>query len=417
MKLRSFEIDSYRSCIKTKFTLQDQLTGLIGINGAGKSNILNALMLLKKIYRARPPMRDKESSSRSKCHIAAEIEHQKKILFIKGNVTYETDEHNYDEVYLSELKFNFREFADYSKWINIPIQLLIDPGPFTVVDEAQPEIIQMSLFRYFPFKDYDDYERILKSRKIQRLLSNVATLFDGINYYSASQFSDPSRCPVSIELEENRPVRRPRSGTGHDQFMLDLYKSSKANDTQYKRYSNTVGNDGIGLVDEIQFLEMEMPSSYYEVKAGGKIRKIERNRLLVVPRFTINNTELSPNQLSEGTFKTLALVFYILTDDSKLLLIEEPEVCIHHGLLSSIISLIETQSKKKQIVMSTHSDFVLDHLDPENLLLVKWLPDRGTIATPLNKSMSKNDYLALRIYLKESGNLGEYWKEGGLENA
>jgi len=170
------------------------------------------------------------------------------------------------------------------------------------------------------------------------------------------------------------------------------------------------------MVDKIEFLEVVLPSSYYEVIAGGKVKKIERNRLLVVPTFTVNNTQLSPNQLSEGTFKTLALVFYILTDVSALLLIEEPEVCVHHGLLSSIISLIETQSKKKQIVMSTHSDFVLDHLDPENLLLVKWLPEKGTLATPLKKSMSKNDYEALRVYLKESGNLGEYWKEGGFEN-
>jgi hypothetical protein len=58
----------------------------------------------------------------------------------------------------------------------------------------------------------------------------------------------------------------------------------------------------------------------------------------------------------------------------------------------------------------------LDHLDPENLLLVKWVPAKGTIATPLDKSMSKNEYEALRLYLKESGNLGEYWKEGGFGN-
>ena len=97
-------------------------------------------------------------------------------------------------------------------------------------------------------------------------------------------------------------------------------------------------------------------------------------------------------------------------------MIEEPEVCIHHGLLSSIISLIKSQSKQKQIVISTHSDFVLDHLDPENLVLVKRQPNKGTKATQLSKSMSTNDYKVLREYLEESGNLGEYWREGGLDN-
>ena len=416
MILKSFETKSYRSCIKTKFPLHPELTGLIGINGAGKSNLLTAIVLLKKINRSRPPTRHVDSSSRNTCQVALEVGHQNKTLFVRGNVAYETDEHNFDEIYVSRLKFNFREFTGKSQWIDIPIQFLGSSSDDILMYSPQMGTRQPSMLKYFAFPAY---EVIRKSKEIQQLLSEVITLFDGINYYSASQFSDPSQCPVSIELEEERPLRRFRSGigrVGHEQFILDLYRSHKAKDTQYKRYSNTVGKEGIGLIDEIQFLEMEMPSSYYKVETGGKISKFERNRLLVVPRFTVNNTELSPNQLSEGTFKTLALIFYILTDDSKLLLIEEPEVCVHHGLLSSIISLILTQSKKKQIVMSTHSDFVLDHLGPENLLLVRWSAEKGTIATPLRKSMSNNDYKALRVYLKESGNLGEYWKEGGFEN-
>jgi len=54
VKLKSFEVRSYRSCIRTKVPIQNQTTGLIGANGAGKSNILNAILLLKKMYKARP---------------------------------------------------------------------------------------------------------------------------------------------------------------------------------------------------------------------------------------------------------------------------------------------------------------------------------------------------------------------------
>jgi len=55
-------------------------------------------------------------------------------------------------------------------------------------------------------------------------------------------------------------------------------------------------------------------------------------------------------------------------------------------------------------------------LIPENLVLVKRQPGKGTTAKLLSKSMSSNDYKALRRYLEESGNLGEYWREGGLED-
>jgi len=250
--------------------------------------------------------------------------------------------------------------------------------------------------------------------KNQHLFPDIVSLFNGINYYSASQVSDPSRCPVSIELEEGRPLKRSRSYASHEQFIFDLYRTWKEQGKSYKRYLSTVNKEGIGLIDDFEFTEVDMPSSSYEVRSGGKIRKIERNRLLIVPSFSIAGNKLSPNQLSEGTFKTLALLFYVLTDESKLLLIEEPEVCIHHGLLSSIISLIKTHSKQKQIVISTHSDFVLDQLFPENLVLVKRQTNTGTTAKPLSKSMSKNDYKALRRYLEESGNLGEYWREGGF---
>ena len=87
---------------------------------------------------------------------------------------------------------------------------------------------------------------------------------------------------------------------------------------------------------------------------------------------------------------------------------------MHHGLLSSILELIKTQSKYKQIIISTHSDYVLDKLKPENIVLIKKDKVNGTIANSLSKSLSKNEFSALKKYLKLSGNLGEYWKEGGF---
>ena len=138
-------------------------------------------------------------------------------------------------------------------------------------------------------------------------------------------------------------------------------------------------------------------------------------KILVIPQFNIGKNELSPNQLSEGTFKTITLLFYLITEASKVLLVEEPEVCVHHGLLSSIIELIKTYSRDKQIVLSTHSDFVLDEVNPENVYKVTNLPLKGTKVSHVPKSMSRLELAALREYLEVEGNLGEYWRHGGLE--
>jgi predicted ATP-dependent endonuclease of OLD family len=409
MKLKSLEIQTYRSCIKTVFPLQNELTGLIGINGAGKSNILNAILLLRKICSTGSYMRHEKDPSFNHCRIKAEIVDKEKSIFMDGKIYFATDERNNDDVQFSNIKWKLHQ-----KWLNIPTEIIAYREQFKHAgDRSDADYRRIMRQRWFYLKKRT---QPLLSDNDHQILAEIANFFNGISYYSASQFSDPSRSPVSIELEENRPLRRPRSFAGHDQFILDLYKSFKEKNKQYKRYLSTVNQEGIGLIDDISFNEVDMPSNSYEVQSGGKIRTIERNRLLIVPSFSVDGSKLSPNQLSEGTFKTLALLFYILTDESKLLLIEEPEVCIHHGLLSSIISLIKSQSKQKQIVISTHSDFVLDHLAPENLVLVKRQPDKGTVATQLSKTMSKNDFKVLRDYLEESGNLGEYWREGGLDN-
>jgi predicted ATPase len=202
----------------------------------------------------------------------------------------------------------------------------------------------------------------------------------------------------------------------HGKFIFDLYSTYKNDKTSFNKFLNTINQNGIRLIDDISFFEHSLSNSSVVVKSINKINQIERNKNIIIPSVTIDGVVLSPNQLSEGTFKTLALIFYVLNDKSELLLIEEPEVCVHHGLLNSVIELIKQQSKDKQIIISTHSDFVLDKLKPENIILVKKNTEKGTQANHLSKAMSKDDYSALKEYLKTSGNLGEYWKEGGFEN-
>jgi predicted ATPase len=169
------------------------------------------------------------------------------------------------------------------------------------------------------------------------------------------------------------------------------------------------------LVDKITFREIRTSSTEYSVQVGGKIERRRAEKVLVIPQFRRGKNILSPNQLSEGTFKTLALLFYIITEESTALLLEEPEVCVHQGLLSSILELIKKYSMEKQMIVSTHSDYVLDHVKPENVLSVKADPVDGTVVRHLRKTMSKKEYEALRYYLGHEGNLGEYWREGGLE--
>lgn len=385
IKISKIEIVNYRSCIKTTIDVQDNLTTLIGINGVGKSNILNSLLLLKKINRNRFFHQEIIQETLKHTGLKLFLTIDKISYTLKSDIYIETDENNLDDVLYAEI-FLKKSKDKTQDWRPIPIDL------FSYVERLK--IINK------PFNDRKIQDDYLKSEEGQIAIQIVDFLLS-ISYYSATQFADPTRCPVSISIQETE-IQGIKNRESHSMFIYDLYSSYKSENKSFIKYVNIINKNGIGLIENIKFTEHK----YTELN----------NRTVITPIFEIDGQRLSPNQLSEGTFKTLALIFYVLNDKSELLLIEEPEVCVHHGLLNSVIALIKQQSKEKQIIISTHSDFVLDKLKPENIILVKKDIQKGTLADKLSKTMSKDDYSALKEYLKTSGNLGEYWKEGGFEN-
>jgi len=419
MKLLKFEIYSYRSCRSTSFSLNNNLTGLIGLNGSGKSNVLNAILLLKKICdpRYRFGVNRYSDIFSDSCKVAIELEDDNEIIKLKGDIKIQTDEHNNDEIISSDMKWNFSTFRS-DEWFSIPIESI----------SLTPRGLDLNYHRFIYSsnksknnepKNYVKLWEAVKDKNFNKnvvpILKKTLLFFSKIDYYSATQFSDPARCPTSIEIEDDRIRRRFHASSNHEKFFYDLYNSKIDNSAEYERYINTIDKNGIKLIDRFDFKRLPMPSNTYKVQSGG-INKISNVRFLIVPIFTVSGKRLSPNQLSEGTLKTLALIYYIISNKSSLLLIEEPEVCVHRGLLDSILSLIIGESRRKQILISTHSDYVLDRLSPENILLVEYLKTKGTVVRGLKELMSRDNYSALKKYLKESGSLGEYWKDGGFGN-
>lgn len=416
MRLLKFSIRNYRSCELTTLEPNSGLTALIGVNGSGKTNLLNALLLLKRATNEFRYRYNLESDYVNRSHVNAEIDYQGVSISLRGEIFYTTSNRNIDEVVGTRLKWNLEKITGKKGWIELPIEMLMHGGDYRYIISARGKRLSYAQMARGGWFEQREMKSILPD-KIFPVVIEISQYLAGLNYYSASQFSDPSRCPVSLELEDNRPRARKRRDTiNHGQFMHDLYHSYKTNTNSFLRFKNVIGPEGIGLVSDVKFDEIRLPSNIVEVRAGGKMEKKERTQTVIVPTFIIDGNTLSPNQLSEGTFKTLALLYYVLTDDSQLLLVEEPEVCIHHGLLNSIITLIRDESRSKQIIISTHSDYVLDQLQPENVVLVERKPEKGTKAKAISKSMSKTDFKALKQYLSDSGNLGEYWREGGLTN-
>ncbi len=411
MFIKKMQFKNYKSCLDTTFKLDPNLSVLIGPNSSGKTNVLTAMLLLHKLLQERHfPQEEADDQYTVQCKIKVWFDlNGKEIIFSAGLNTYVAEE-NRDVIVSSKQRWYLKDITGDSKWITVPLWVLLEMKSRSGLQIRWPI--------HFLRRSKKTTEADVKIfNKAFGPLSYVAEYISGMKYYSASQFTNPSRCPISFEIEVGRKRSR-GSGRSPMRFLSDLYNQSKDKDkSKYNDYFEVIGPSGMRLVDDIIFKEITTSSTEVSVRSGGKIHKRKLKKILVVPKFKIDKHKLSPNQLSEGTFKTIALLFYLMTEIGSILLIEEPEVCIHHGLLSSIIELIKSYSRGKQIIVSTHSDFVLDKVNVESVYKVTKKANEGTKVSHLTKSMTKKELAALRHYLNNEGNLGEYWRQGALDTS
>jgi predicted ATP-dependent endonuclease of OLD family len=267
IKIKKIDIFNYRSCIKTKVEIETNLTTLIGVNGVGKSNILNSIQLLKRINRNRYFHQKSLYETLSHTRLVILLDIDSEIYNLYADIYYDTNEANLEEIYSAELKIKNKSKPN-SKWIEIDADLY----EFVVYMHRTQSKIDLNKVQ---FKKEKPTEEI-------RFAIDVISYLTNISYYSATQFSDPTKCPISLELEDSRLVRPFRKTKTHEQFIYDLYRTYITEQKTFIKYINTVNQNGIGLIDDIIFFDHKIPSSSLKVKAGGQVEKIERVKNIVV---------------------------------------------------------------------------------------------------------------------------------------
>ena len=419
VRLESISIDGYRSCRGTTFLPNADLSALIGINGAGKTNVLQGIRLLDQ-RRSRGARRVTEELSRSgSVEVTAWLRVDGAKVGLRVALSLLDSGRRSDEfVSVNEL-WQLEAFTGSKTWTPMPPAALLRDGSRAAESvDSQFILFESEMIRYDArHRNYDKFDAsILRNKAAIDALVAVSEFRSGISYYSASQFTDPSRCPSSFEVDEEGRLNEPylpASGSAHLRFLHDLYGLRRSNEGLYAEYCRFVSRQQLGLISRLTWKEIELSSSTAEVRSSGPVKKIKKRKTLVVPKVQIGTSHVTFNQLSEGTFKTLALAFYIITDSSKFLMIEEPEVCVHHGLLRRIVETIKAYSHRKQTIISTHSDLLVDDLEPKHVFVVE-MTTSGTRVTGLDGWLDKGGREALHSYLAESGPLGEYWRSGGL---
>lgn len=111
------------------------------------------------------------------------------------------------------------------------------------------------------------------------------------------------------------------------------------------------------------------------------------------------------SSLSDGTLRFIALATLFLQPQAflpSIILVDEPELGLHPYAIGMLASLIRHASKSVQVIVSTQSSLLLDHLDPEDVLVAS----RAHGATAISRLESAR----LAEWLKEYS-LGQLWEK------
>jgi predicted ATPase len=135
----------------------------------------------------------------------------------------------------------------------------------------------------------------------------------------------------------------------------------------------------------------------------------------LVPRISIAGGESSrqrteqkfdPVQLSDGTLRVFGILLALYQHPAPpLIVIEEPEQTVHPGVLPALADAFKEASARTQIIVTTHSPHLVDQFAPDAIRVV-WLKDGLTKISPVRRAQVKavkQQLMSLEEYMRSEG--------------
>ena len=193
-----------------------------------------------------------------------------------------------------------------------------------------------------------------------------------------------------------------------------LQKTAYVNDNGYLR------PDGANLAPFLYLLREQHEDSYrLVVEAIRQVAPFFRDFLLDPRRLNTDTIRLEwkhrgtdayfdASSLSDGTLRFMALATLFLQPKRykpSVILVDEPELGMHPYAITLLASLMKQASTESQVIVSTQSSLLLDHVEPREVLVA----DRVHGAT----QFTQLDSSRLESWL-ENYSLGQLWEKNEL---
>jgi predicted ATPase len=369
--------------IPTKFTLNN-LNVIIGTNGSGKSNLIDAISLLQAAPSALAVPIRKGGGVYDWIWKGANGSPVALMEVITPHAPTNSVDLRYQFSFTtSNQRFELVDERLENKEVTKPKQ----PEPYFYYryQNNQPVLNNAQNHqRILKREDVDPEQSILSQRKDPDLYPELTWLgkqFEAIRIYREWSFG------------RKAILRQPQSADAPNDYLLD--DCSNLGLVLNKLRGNFKAKKRI----------MELMSQFYEgiddfdVKVeGGTVQLFFQEEEFMIPA----------TRLSDGTLRFLCLLAILCNPNpSSLICIEEPELGIHTDIIPIIANLLIEASKVTQIIVTTHSDVLVDALTdtPESILVC----EKHMGSTQL-KRLKKD---ALKEWLVKYS-LGELWRRGEI---
>lgn len=177
---------------------------------------------------------------------------------------------------------------------------------------------------------------------------------------------------------------------------------------------------GSNLPNVIQYLREQHPERLERIfetlrRRIPRIEKVEAevlqdSRLLLLVKDAPFSSPVLSRFVSDGTLKMLAYLTVLYDPEPPHLIgIEEPENYLHPRLLPELAEECQQAAERTQLIVTTHSPFFMDRLQPEDVRILH----RGIDGYTQVRRVA--DMPGIRAFLDNGASLGELWMEGHFD--
>ena len=344
--LQSIRILNFRSCVDCKVDFNESVSALVGRNGVGKTNILRAIeWLARTAATVEAPKLDFFLHEEGEVRFSAtarlgERTYHYDLLFVRSGPPprlengFSLEERLDVEDQAHSTSLIRRRAEDVKLAGGVALQLKHSTPAVSAVASLLPE-----------------------SDELQHHLTAFMEFVRAVTYYQLPTEPEPEESGLIIESEYRKwRTEYSSSRTLPASPIFKLLYAWQEDKELFEEFQSIVGERGLGLVDSVSFQKLDMPPE----PDNAKMRQPQPGDSLFVCRFTPSpdvggtGNRFFFSDLSAGTRRVIKIVVSILFDRRSVMLIEQPEDCIHPGLLRKVLDIMRSYSDRTQIVFSTH---------------------------------------------------------------